>query len=130
MDAFIANRSAQYQSEMNKLQSRYNSAIDLYKTELSQKQWEAEMDLKQRQFQQQINQQNWSNAFQTAQQQWTQFYQGQQLKFNNIKTDSKGRPYLLNADGTFQYLTDATYTQALQQQVKQGVDSLNAIYQD
>lgn len=130
VDAFIANRSAQYQSEMNKLQSRYNSAIDLYKTELSQKQWEAEMDLKQRQFQQQINQQNWSNAFQTAQQQWTQFYQGQQLKFNNIKTDSKGRPYLLNADGTFQYLTDATYTQALQQQVKQGVDSLNAIYQD
>lgn len=115
---------------MNKLQSRYNSAIDLYKTELSQKQWEAEMDLKQRQFQQQINQQNWINAFQTAQQQWTQFYQGQQLKFNNIKTDSKGRPYLLNADGTFQYLTDATYTQALQQQVKQGVDSLNAIYQD
>jgi hypothetical protein len=43
VDAFVANRNAQYQSELNKLQSRYNSAVDLYKTELSNEQWKAEM---------------------------------------------------------------------------------------
>lgn len=37
---------------------------------------------------------------------------------------------MLNADGTFQYLTDNTYTQAIQQQVQQGIQSLNAVYQD
>lgn len=43
VDAFVSNNAQRYQSEINKLQSRYNSALDLYKTELSNTQWEAEM---------------------------------------------------------------------------------------
>ena len=94
IDAFVSNNAQRIQSELNKLQSRYNSAIELYKTELAQKQWEAEMDLKRDQFEFTKNQQAWENAFNTSQQAWenkfktrqqgwTEYYQGQSLLLSN-----------------------------------------------
>ena len=59
VDAYVTNNSQRLQSEMNKLQSRYNAAIELYKTEVQQKQWETEIDLKERQLNADINYQNW-----------------------------------------------------------------------
>lgn len=48
----MANKRQEYQSQLNKLESRYNSALDLYKTELSNAQWKEEMKLKYLQYQQ------------------------------------------------------------------------------
>lgn len=98
IDAYVSNNSQRIQSELNKLQSRYNSAIDLYKTEVSQQQWEAEMELKNKQLELQANQQAWNQAFQTQQQAWTQYYQNENLKLNRIKTDKNGLPYIVNND--------------------------------
>ena len=144
VDAYVSNNSARLQSELSKLQARYNWAIDLYKTELSQKQWEAEIELKNRQFEADQNYRNWQMAFQNSQQQWNQYYQGKQLEFewekmnmqrkqlelSSIKTDSTGRPYVINSNWTFTYLTDDTYNQAVKQQVQNGVNSLMTVWQD
>lgn len=130
VDAYVTNRNQQYQSELNKLQSRYNSAIDLYKTEVSQKQWEAEMELKQREYNFKVSQQNWENTFKQNQQNWTQYYQGQQLQLSSIKTDAKGRPYVINSNGSYTYLTDDTYNMAVREQVQTGVNSLMTVWQD
>lgn len=77
-----------------------------------------------------VGQQNWENAFKTRQQAWTEQYQAQSLLLNNIKTDKKGNPYIINPDGTYQYLSDATYDIAKKEQIQLGVDTLNAVYQD
>ena len=141
VDAFVSNNAQRYQSEINKLQSRYNSALDLYKTELSYAQRQAEMELKTKEYnfkvgQQQwenaykVSQQQWENDFRTRQQSWTETYQAQSLLLNNIKTDKNGKPYIINPDGTYQYLTDATYEIAKRQQIQNGIDTLNAVYQD
>lgn len=130
VDAYVTNRNQQYQSELNKLQSRYNSAIELYKTELGQKQWEAEMELKQREYNFKVSQQNWENTFKQNQQNWTQYYQGQQLQLSSIKTDAKGRPYVINSNGSYTYLTDDTYNMAVREQVQAGVNSLMTVWQD
>jgi hypothetical protein len=37
---------------------------------------------------------------------------------------------MINDDGTFTYLTDATYKQLVQEQVQNGVDTLNATWFD
>lgn len=124
VDAFVSNNAQRYQSEINKLQSRYQSALDLYKTELSNAQWMTEMDLKQKEYNFKVNQQNWENAYKTSQSAWeqafktrqqdrTEQYQANSLLMNNIKTDKNGNPYIINPDGTYTYLTDATYSQAL-----------------
>lgn len=130
VDAFVSNNAQRYQSEINKLQSRYNSALDLYKTELSNAQWETEMWLKVKEYNFKVGQQNWENAFKTRQQAWTEQYQAQSLLLNNIKTDKNGNPYIINSDGTYQYLDDATYKIAKQQQIQLWIDTLNAVYQD
>ena len=75
IDAYVSNNSQRLQSELNKLQSRYNGAIELYKTELSQKQWETEMELKEKEYNFKVSQQNWENTFKQNQQNWTQYYQ-------------------------------------------------------
>jgi hypothetical protein len=118
VDAFVANNAQRYQSELNKLQSRYNAAIELYKTEVAQKQWEAEMDLNERKFSFTKAQQSWENNFKSRQQAWDEYYQGSQLRLSNIKTDDKGKPYIVNPDGTYEYLTDMTYQRAVEQQVQ------------
>lgn len=130
VDAFVANNAQRYQSELNKLQSRYNAAIELYKTEVAQKQWEAEMDLNERKFSFTKAQQNWENNFKSRQQAWDEYYQGSQLKLNNIKTDASGNPYIINSDGTYEYLTDVTYQRAVEQQVQSWLEALEATWQD
>lgn len=96
VNAYMANRRQQYQSEINKLEDRYNSAMDLYKTELSNAQWQEEMNLKYLKYQQDIN----NDA-------WTRYYQTQTLAQNAIKWVD-GKAYQVNGDGTFTQLTDAT----------------------
>ena len=92
----MANKRQLYQSEINKLESRYNSALDLYKTELSNAQWQEEMKLKYLQYQQGVSNDN-----------WTRYYQSQQLKLNQVKRVD-GKAYQMNLDGTFTQLTDGT----------------------
>lgn len=96
VNAYMANRRQQYQSEINKLEDRYNSAMDLYKTELSNAQWKEEMNLKYLKYQQDLN----NDA-------WTRYYQTQTLAQNAIKRVD-GKAYQVNGDGTFTQLTDAT----------------------
>lgn len=98
IDAYVANNSQRLQSELNKLQSRYNGAIELYKTELAQKQWEVEMDLKQRQYNFDVSQAMWERNFKTAQQAWENDYKTKSLALSAVKTDAKGNPYIINAD--------------------------------
>lgn len=126
----MANEGQRLKAELSKLESRFNSALDIYKTQLSNAQWQAEMNLKERQYNFNVSQQNWENAFKTRQQDWTEQYQAQSLMLNNIKTDKNGNPYVINADGTYTYLTDATYSQAVQQQIDMGIDALNTVWKD
>lgn len=141
VDAFVSNNAQRYQSEINKLQSRYQSALDLYKTELSNAQWMTEMDLKQKEYNFKVNQQNWENAYKTSQTAWeqafktrqqdrTEQYQANALLMNNIKTDKNGNPYIINPDGTYEYLSDATYSNAIKGQIQSAIDSLNASWKD
>lgn len=103
VDAYVTNRNQKYQSELNKLQSRYDSAIDLYKTELAQKQWEVEMNLKERQFKSDQNYRDWEMSYNnkklalSAQDQaWNQNYMSQKLKYDQIK-EINGESYILDA---------------------------------
>jgi hypothetical protein len=104
VDAFIANRNAQYQSELNKLQSRYNSAVELYKTELSNEQWKAEMGLKQMQLQADLNAQAWDQAYKTKQFEWSKAMDIQNYNLKKIQW-YQGKAYQVNADGTVSELT-------------------------
>ena len=88
IDAYVANNSQRLQSELNKLQSRYNGAIELYKTELAQKQREVEMDLKQRQYNFDVNQAMRERNFKATQQAWENDYKTKSLLMSNIKTDA------------------------------------------
>ena len=104
VDAFVANRSAQYQSELNKLQSRYNAAVDLYKTELSNEQWKAEMNLKQMQLQADLNAQAWDQAYKTKQFEWSKQMDMQNINLKKIQW-FQGKAYQVNANGTVSELT-------------------------
>ena len=104
VDAFVANRNAQYQSELNKLQSRYNSAVDLYKTELSNEQWKAEMWLKQMQLQADLNAQAWDQAYKTKQFEWSKAMDMQNINLKKIQW-FQGKAYQVNANGTVSELT-------------------------
>lgn len=106
VDAYISNRSQELQSKLNTLQSRYTGLSDMYKAELSQKQFEAEMELKQKQMVIQQNQraleqqfkmwqQNWENNFkanqfnrQVGQQDWENAYKTNQF---NRQVDQQNR---------------------------------------
>lgn len=88
VDAYVANNSQRLQSELNKLQSRYNGAIELYKTELAQKQREVEMDLKNRQFNFDVNQSMRERNFKATQQAWENDYKTKSLLMSSIKTDA------------------------------------------
>lgn len=104
VDAFVANRNAQYQSELNKLQSRYNSAVDLYKTELSNEQWKAEMNLKQMQLQADLNAQAWDQAYKAKQFEWSKNMDIQNINLKKVQW-FQGKAYQVNADGTVSQLT-------------------------
>jgi len=103
IDAKIANENQRIQAELSKLQSRYNGAIELYKTELAQKQREVEMDLNERKFKSDQNYRNWEMTYNnkklalSAQNQaWEQNYKNQQLKYDNIK-EINGEAYVMDA---------------------------------
>lgn len=104
--------------------------LDLYKIEVSNAQWQTEMELKQKEYNFKVNQQNWENAFKTRQQDRIEQYQANSLLMNNIKTDKDGKPYIINPDGTYEYLTDATYEKAIKSQIQKAVDALNLSWQD
>lgn len=113
IDAYVSNNAQRYQSELNKLQSRYNGAIDLYKTELAQKQWEAEMELKKAQFNSDQNYRNremsYNNkklALSAQDQAWNQNYMNQKLKYDNIQ-EINGEAYVMDAStGKWTKLSD------------------------
>ena len=130
IEARVSNEGQRIQSELNKLESRYNSMLDLYKIEVSNAQWQTEMELKQKEYNFKVNQQNWENAFKTRQQDRIEQYQANSLLMNNIKTDKDGKPYIINPDGTYEYLTDATYEKAIKSQIQKAVDALNLSWQD
>ena len=136
VDAFIANRNSQYQSELKKLQSRYNSAVDLYKTEVAQKQWETEMQLKQLQFQADANQQAWTRSYQSQQlalqkqqQAWNQKYNMQKLSFDNIR-NINGTDYYQDANGKWTPIDQDIAYQAYQSEVQDKLTSYLNYYPD
>lgn len=88
------------------------------------------MEMKKNEYNFKVGQQNWENNFKLRQQQWTEAYQSQSLLLNNIKTDKNGNPYIINPDGTYRYLDNATYSRAVQQQVQNGVEALNSTFYD
>ena len=116
VSAYMANRRQQYQSEINKLESRYNSALDLYKTELSNAQWKEEMNLKYLQYQQWVSNDN-----------WTRYYQSQQLKMNSIKWVD-GKAYQMNGDWTITQLSDATALMNYNNDVNSALQGYMSIY--
>lgn len=116
VSAYMANRRQQYQSEINKLESRYNSALDLYKTELSNAQWKEEMNLKYLQYQQWVNNDN-----------WTRYYQSQQLKMNSIKWVD-GKAYQMNGDWTITQLSDTTALMNYNNDVNSALQGYMSIY--
>ena len=50
VQAFISNNQQRLQRELSKLESRYNAAAEIYKTEVAEKQREAEFELKQAEY--------------------------------------------------------------------------------
>jgi len=107
VDAFANNRLQEYQSQYNKLESRYNAAMDLYKTELSNAQWQEEMNLKKLQYQQDVSMNNWK-----------MYYQNMQLKQDSIKRVD-GKAYQLNYDWTMTQISDTTAYTTYQQNTSQ-----------
>lgn len=114
--ARMANLRQQYQSEINKLESRYNSALDLYKIELSNEQWKEEMNLKYLKYQQDLS----NDA-------WTRYYQTQTLKQNSIKWVD-GKAFMVNDDWTITQLSDATAYQAYNDDVNSALQGYMSIY--
>lgn len=96
VDAYANNRLQEYQSQYNKLESRYNAAMDLYKTELDNAKWKEEMNLKYLQYQQWVSESNWK-----------QYYQSMQLKQDSIKRVN-GKAYQMNYDWTMTQISDTT----------------------
>lgn len=115
-EAYMNNRSQKYQDEIDKLQSRYDAAMDLYKTELDMAKWQMEMDLKERQFKQQI-----SNDL------WDREYKMKALKQNNIKWVD-GKAYMVNDDWTVSQLTDTTAYNNYMQSVNSALQWYASIY--
>ena len=113
-DAYIANRTQAYQSEINKLQSRYNSAIELYKTELANTQWGMEYDLKLKNANADINYKNAQLKLQENAQTFDQNYKTAQLSLDQQKINLSRvhwdgwKAWYLNDDGTVTQLTEPT----------------------
>jgi len=116
VSAYMANRRQQYQSEINKLESRQNTALDLLKFEVSNAQWKEEMNLKYLQYQQWVSNDN-----------WTRYYQSQQLKMNSIKWVD-GKAYQMNGDWTITQLSDATALMNYNNDVNSALQGYMSIY--
>ena len=65
--ARMSNKQQEIQAKMDKLESKYNAMADIYKTEMSQMQREAEMELKYRQLELQQTNSNFDMWYKSAQ---------------------------------------------------------------
>ena len=54
VQAFVSNNQQRLQKELSKLESRYNAAAEIYKTEVAEKQREAEYELKKAEYQREL----------------------------------------------------------------------------
>lgn len=119
VDARAANLAQQYQSQLNKLEGRFSTAADIYKTELSHEQWQAEMDLKRAQFQQ-----NKSDS------EWDRYYKMQQLQQDSIKRVNWAAYKLDAATGTYRQLSDESAKYSYTNKVNEMMKWWSSIYQD
>lgn len=143
IDAYVSNNSQRIQSELNKLQSRYNSALDLYKTEVAQKQWETEILLKERELNADIKYQQWQmengNAKMNldiakynldAQQQYrNQGYQTEKLKYDNI-IELNGKSYIPDGKGGYTELSSTIAYQSYQNTVNDKLQAYMNLFPD
>lgn len=143
VDAYVSNNSQRIQSELNRLQTRYNAAIDLYKTELSNKQRETEMMLKERQVNSDINYQNWQMANGNAklnlersklnldaqQQYWNQGYLDRKLNYDSI-VEINGKSYIPDGNGGFTELSSTIAYQSYQNTVGEKLQSYMNMFPD
>lgn len=119
VDAYASNRLQKYQSEINKLESRYTAELDLYKTELANAQWQEEMKLKYLQFQEQQT----NNAR-------DRYYQSQVLLQNNIKRVD-GKAYMVDpATWWYTQLTDTTAYDTYNQAVNSAIQWYTSMFYD
>lgn len=136
VDAYVSNNSQKIQSELNKLQSRYNSALELYKTELSNTQREAEMELKQLQFESDENYRNWqmmsgnrSYALDKQQQERNQKYQTEKLMYDNI-VEINGTSYMPDGKWWWTELTSDIAYNLYKNTVAEKLSAYNNMFQD
>lgn len=109
VNAYINNRMQQYQSEIEKLEWRRQSALDIYKIELSNYQWGVEMDLKYKQFNQDVN-----NDL------WNRYYKEKQLNMDSVKVID-WKAYLMNWDWTMVQVSDETARASYNQGVNETI---------
>jgi hypothetical protein len=63
VQAFISNNQQRLQRELSKLESRYNAAAEIYKTEVAEKQREAEFELKQAEYRRALTNDEFDRAY-------------------------------------------------------------------
>lgn len=98
VQAFISNNQQRLQRELNKLQSRYSWLADIYKTEVSNTQWELEYQLKKDQLAMDRTKMNFDMAYKQA-----------QLEQDSIKWDSKGNAYTIRNGQVIQLENGTAY---------------------
>lgn len=80
--ARMSNRQQEIQVQMDKLESKYNAMADIYKTEMSQMQRQAEMELKYRQLELQQNNANFDMWYKSAQLEQNQVQRAKDSQWN------------------------------------------------
>jgi hypothetical protein len=92
VDAYISNKAQELTTKLNTLQSRYTGLSDMYKAELSQKQFEAEMELKRQQMDMNEREFQWNKYLQQQkfladqdQQLRERDYNTKKLNYSNIQ---------------------------------------------
>ena len=80
--ARMSNRQQEIQVQMDKLESKYNAMADIYKTEMSQMQRQAEMELKYRQLELQQNNANFDMWYKSAQLEQNQVQRAKDAQWN------------------------------------------------
>lgn len=116
VNAYINNRSQKYQAEIEKLEWRRQSALDMYKIELWHYEWGQEMWLKYQQFQRDLNNDTWDR-----------WYKEQQLNKANIHWEN-WKAYQVNSDWTITQLSDATALYSYQADVQDTINWYKSLY--
>lgn len=97
VDAKANNLTQKYQAQISKLESRYNAALDLYKTELSNAQRQAEMQLKYLDYQRDL-----------TNDQRDRYFKSQSMLLDNIKRVDWVAYKIDPSTWTYKKLTDST----------------------